>query len=192
MKPITFDSIKAMYTKRGYKFYENGAFNLNIWAIRSGYETVNLHDDILGVCYYDEFGSPICLAFGGTTKPGLYYLKNKLGNPNGTAILCEGYHKDAFRYGHHRGYPALIQNRQLPVYRDYNKDGKFDVNGKVYRDVTGLNLHTDDTPDFVGGSSAGCQNIVPRTEFEIFMAVVRRSLDYFPNRFSYALFENCE
>ena len=116
-------------------------------------------------------------------------------NPNGVAILIPGFYPKCWVIGKHKGqYPALVQNGSgvFKVWRDNDKDGKFDFSGPVYTDVTGLNDHT--TKDFqitnVGGFSEGCQATQDDKEHEIKMAICQRSAELYSPVFSYALFQD--
>lgn len=190
---LTYDDIKSMYANAGYRFYDNGPFNVNLFGIRSGYETVDHFDDYLGIAYRDDFGNGIVVLNAATTKPGLYYLKNKMGNVNGTAILLPGYYPHCWEMGEHKHYPALVQ-RGMPfkVWRDNDNDGVFDIGGKIYTDVTGLNRHTTSfvsVKENVGPYSAGCQVDRDFEDHQSDMAVCRKSKRLYGNCFSYALFE---
>lgn len=195
---VTYEMVKALYRSNGYLFYETGQYNVNIFGFRNKDLTVvDKFNDLIGVAYLDEFLSPQCLVFAGTTKPGLVYLKDKLGNPNGTAILIEGFYAKCWEIGiHNAGKPSAHEAyRQIgpgvfKVYRDNDKDGSFDMSGPVYTDASGVNGHT--TRDFeimkVGGFSAACQVVQDDKEHQIWLAIGKRSAELYGNKFSYALF----
>lgn len=193
MKGLDYNSLKGVYDKMGYPLYE-GKYNVNIFGIRSDSTDIDQFNDILGICYQDNFDRWNVLAFEGTTKAGLYYLKNKLGNSKGTFILKEGYYKSCWKSGLHSGkYPALVQNRNevFEGFRDNNSDGKLDLTGKLYNDVTGLNFHTTsfiNDKDRVGAYSAGCQVVRDDKDFLAVKALIDRSLEIYGDSISYALF----
>jgi hypothetical protein len=195
---IEYDFIRNMYSGKGYKFYDTGAYNINLFGIRNkDLSVVDEFNDIIGVAYLDEFLNKQCLIFQGTTKPGLTYLKDKLGNEEGTAILCEGqFTKCWFIDKHNKGkeheHDAYRQRGEgvFKVWRDKDKDGQFDLSGTVYTDVQFLNGHT--TRDFdiykVGGFSAACQVIQDDKEHQVWVSVGKRSAELYGNCFTYTLF----
>lgn len=195
---IDYDFVKSQYSQKGFKFYDSGQYNINLFGFRNKDLTVvNKFNDIIGVAYLDEFMKKQCLIFTGTTKPGLTYLKDKLGNPNGTGILCEGYYPKCWTISKHNigkehEHDAFRQYGPgvFKVWRDKDSDGNFDLDGPIYTDVQGLNGHT--TRDFdienVGGFSAACQVVQDDKEHQIWLAVGKRSAELYANLFSYALF----
>lgn len=196
---ITYDFVRDMYRKHGFKFYETGRYNVNLFAFRNKDLTqVDAFNDILGVAYLDQFMNKRCLVFSGTTKPGITYLRDKLGNKNGTAILLDdAQYPKCWTIGVHNAGKASAHEayRQVgpgvfKVYRDNNMDGKFDMSGKIYNDVTGLNGHT--TRDFqvssVGAFSAACQVVEDDKEHGIWLHVGKRSAELYGNLFTFTIF----
>lgn len=190
---MIYSEVKTLYQVHGYRFYDSGKFNVNLFGIRNGYDTVDLFNDILGIAYRDEMGNPVVIESKGTTKPGLHYLASKMGSANGTAILQLGQYVKCWQRGLHKGYDALIQ-KGMPfrVWRDADQDGKLDPDGPTYTDVTGLNMHTTSflyDIDRVGAYSAGCQ-VRQRDEDHIqVMQIIGRAADLYGNSFSYTLFD---
>lgn len=182
-----------MYRCCDYKFYSSGAYNVNLYGLRNGYETVDEFNDVLGIAFIDAAGNKNVIECAGTTKPGLYYLKKRLGNINGTAILPPGYYPKCWQIGLHNGYEALIQTGSpFKVWRDNDSDGKFDTGGKLYSDVTGLNCHHASILEVlknVGAYSAGCQVRGNHLDHFIMMAIAKMSASLYGNAFSYALFD---
>ena len=198
MRSYSYDSIQQFYNDFGYPF-ETAAYKVNNWGFRNkDLQTVNVFNDLRGVAYVDDFGQKICLQWKATTKPGLTYLKDKVGNPNGTAILIPGFYKDCWMIGkHNRGkeheHDALVQSGAgvFKVWRDNNSDGKFDFSGKEYDDVTGLNDHTTRAHQInnVGSFSAACMVTQDDKEHMVKMAICMRSFELYGGKFSYALFQ---
>jgi len=198
MSSITYDFIQSSYAKYGYKFYDQGKYNINLFGIRPKNPLVNEFGCILGVAYLDEFLIKQCLTFRGSTLPGLYYLKNKLGNVNGTFILAPGQHVKCWKAGyHHIGKPNQYEAYQqagpgvFKGYRDNDKDGQLDMTGTLYTDVAGLNGHTtkETDTDIVGAYSAGCQVVRDDKEHAIWLNVGKRSAELYGNLFTYTLFQ---
>lgn len=191
---MTYEEIKQRFEAAGFPFYTK-PYDLNLWGERSQELTVNEFNDLLGVAYTDLLGNGINIVHKGTTKPGLYWLKNKLGNINGTAILTTGHYKSCWTLGHHKGqYEALVQSdkSQFVVWRDKDSDGEFDYSGTMYDDVQGLNMHTEsliNNTDKVGAYSAGCQ--VRQHDREHFMTIEVAKMQIAQGHgeyFSYSLF----
>lgn len=190
---LTFDDIKKVTRQKGYTWWE-GEYDVFNYGIRSRSLVTNLWNDILGVCYIDKFGNKINLMHSGSTKPGLNWLKDKTGNVNGTAILQPGQWRKCFVIGKHNGYISLVQAAPgvFPVWRDNNKDGRFDFQGPTYWDVTVLNMHTESLireTDKVGLYSAGCQVREFDREHMMVMAINELSVVMYGDGISYTLFE---
>ena len=192
---LTYDKLKETMEAKQYSFFDDGAYNLNIFGIRSGDYKVDEFNDFVGLAYRDEGDNKVLQVFKATTKPGLYYLKNKLGNVNGTAILIPGQYRKCWKLGFHKQrYQALVQNGAgvFKVWRDNDSDSDLDMNGPVYTDVGGLNAHTTSFTsevERVGQYSAGCQVIQDDLDFKIFLAIVIKSSTLYSKIFSYTLLE---
>jgi hypothetical protein len=188
---VTYNEIKKMYELAGHRFFK-GPYNVNLWAIRNPSLQVNEWNDLLGVAYQDAWGNEINLVHSGTTKPGLYWLKNKLGNINGTFILMPGQYLSCFMLGKHGKYDALVQNGMpFKGWRDNDKDGEFDFSGPIYTDVRGLNMHTEsllNETEKVGAYSAGCMVREFDREHFMVMELLKRSAEIYGDTFSFALF----
>lgn len=190
----TYDDIKQLYEKHGYPFYTS-PYDLNLFGIRAESMTVDEFNDTLGVAYTDMFDAGVLLLHKGTTKPGLYWLKNKLGSVNGTFILKPGHYRKCWTLGHHKGqYEALVQSEfaRFEGWRDDNSDGKLDYSGPIYTDVQGLNMHTEsliNDTEKVGAYSAGCQ--VRQFDREHFMVIELAKMQAREHGlfYSYSLFE---
>lgn len=194
---ISYDFIRSKYYENRFPFF-TGTFDLNLGGIREDDMAVDEFNDILFVAYEDVNGKGHVIAHRGTTKPGLYWLKNKLGNIKGTFILPPGYyagiwHKDL----HRQSYAALCQKPgiQIPGWRDDDQDGELDYGGPLHYDVTGLNMHRASVQPRknVGPYSAGCQVRERLTDHEKLMRLVDLQIQYINvDSFSYALFRESE
>lgn len=196
---MTYNDVKKMYSDKGYIFL-TGPYKVNLFGIRNKDLTaVDYFNDILGVAYQDSFGNNQCLVFAGTTKPGLSYLGDKVGNPDGTAILCPGQHLNAWATGFHHAndpekrYPAYVQRAPgvFTVWRDADKDGKFDFSGTVYTNSQGINGHRGgiNPTQKVGLYSMGCQVMQEDTEHHIWYGVGERHAELYGNSLHYTLFQ---
>jgi len=192
---MIYSEVKVLFECLGYRFYDNGAYNVNLFGIRR-LSKVDEFDDVLGIAYRDDFGNGIVLEHKGTTDPGLYWLKTKMGNPNGTFILAPGQYPKCWNIGNHNGYEALVQNGMpFKGWRDNDKDGQLDLEGKTYTDVTGLNMHTTsflNEIEKVGAYSAGCQVRQKDEDHRMVMEILKRSASLWGNKFSYTLIDQNE
>lgn len=190
---MIYSEVKALFEALGHRFFDEGSYNLNLYGIRRGYSAVDEFNDILGIAFRDKNGNPVNIEHEGTTLPGLYWLKHRMGNINGTAILKPGQYAGALTFGLHSGYEALVQKGSpFEVWRDHDQDGNLDPNGKIYTDVTGLNMHTTSFKsevDRIGAYSAGCQVRKNPEDHLTLMAFAKKSAMKYGNSFTYTLIE---
>lgn len=175
----------------GHAVFEAGSYNLNIIGVRTRHNGTNKFDDELHVVYKDHRGAWVDLSFPCTTDPGLYYLQQPM-NVNGTAILKPGQYRGSHKIGLHRGrYAALVQARPVSVYRDRNRDAVLDMEADTVRSGNyGINIHHAGADSkLVDRWSAGCTVVANLQDWEIFMAIVRRSADMYGERFTYTLID---
>lgn len=122
-----------------------------------------------------------------TTRAGLPYLLKPISR-KGAAILVPGYYPSAFALGLHKGLPALKQYSALPIYRDNNKDSKFDEEyATIEKGFFGIDIHRAGIfSKLVGHWSAGCQVFQKLKDFEEFLSFCVKSGQ---TKFSYNLVE---
>lgn len=185
--------IEETVKSKGYKWFENGDYNLNIVGIRNSDtfdEVTNKFDDLLTVSYKVDnvwnFHQWDC-----TTDPGKYYTENLL-NPDGVAILVPGQYRGSHTIGLHQGkYSALKQQKPLKVYRDNNKDNCYDMNPEnIQEGIYGINIHrasATGTSTQIDKWSAGCQVIANNQNFDKLMELANKAKDEWGNSFTYTL-----
>lgn len=189
---ITIQELIDAYNRNNYKLYTEGDLNLNIFGIRSNIRKANLFDDTIGILY--KFNNKWTLFTAeGTTDAGNKSLVSPVNN-KGCAILKAGQYIGAFKIGYHKGrYEALIQNKELPVYRDNNYDTVLDFDEKTLENgMFGINIHHASNigkSSLVENWSAGCQVIADITDWNDFMHIVNLSGGRI---FSYTLFNEYE
>lgn len=197
---MTHSEIKSLYDSNGFVFYTD-RYRANLFGRRNADKvTVDQFNDVLGVAYVDGFGNAQCLEFAGTTKPGLTSLSGEPMNKNGTFILAPGQHLNAWIVGFHHAndpakrYEAYVQSGPgvFKGWRDADKDGKFDFDGKIYTDVGGLNGHRANINETakVGPHSYACQVVQDDKEHLIWLAVGKRCAELYGNKFHYTLFQD--
>lgn len=188
---LIYHSIRKAVINKGYKFFDNGQFNLNIIGIRRDVNENNLFDDLLTVLYLDANSTQHIEIFNITTDPGRYWLKNPM-TPTGTAILKEGQYRGAYILGKHRGkYEALVQNLPVEVYRDNDKNEVVNYGSTTTeKGHFGINIHRSNPKGssyLVDRWSAGCQVFKGYFQYMRFMKLVNLSAKRWSNRFTYTL-----
>ena len=182
-------SLKA-YTKRGWKPFTKGDYNLNIIGIRANDNKANTFNDL--ICLLYKVNDKWTLKkYDATTDPGLYYREHPI-NVNGTAILKDGCYRNSFGIGlHHGKYRCLVQIKPLALWRNNNKNSTLDFNGKTTNEMAEIHIHratASGVSKYVDKWSAGCQVIASSSDYAEFMRIIDTSTKYFKPVFSYALF----
>ena len=195
MNCTTREQIETSVKAKGYKWFENGDYNLNIVGIRNSEtleEVTNKFDDCMTVSYKVE-GLWNRHCFSCTTDPGKYWTENLL-NEDGVAILKENQYRSTYQIGLHQGkYQALKQVKPVEVYRDDNLDNCYDLNeSSVQEGMFGINIHRATsyegaTSTQIDKWSAGCQVIASNDDFALFMEIVNKAADVWGNSFTYTL-----
>lgn len=169
-----FEKILA---NKGYAYFTNGAYNLNIIGVRSNQEkkVTNIFDDALVLIYYTKQKRILKRhVYRITTEPGTHYMLHPMNEKKGTAILVPGQYRSCWEIGKHNGkYKALVQKKAVFVYRDNNKDMTYDLKPeKTEVGVFGINIHRSaefSSSAFVNKFSAGCQVFANPNSFKSFM-----------------------
>jgi hypothetical protein len=186
------DKIKVAMKAKGYAFFENGDYNINIIGIRNsdtGNKVTNVFDDLLTVSY--KIGEVWHFKkWAATTDPGTKGVK-EFHNAQGVARLVPGQYRGSHAIGLHQGkYEALKQAKPVKVYRDANKDMTYDTK-LITEGIYGINIHkagADST--YVENWSEGCQVFKKSAEFDEFMALVKKAATLHGNSFTYTLLES--
>lgn len=191
----TREQIETAVKAKGYKWFENGDYNLNIVGVRNSEtleEVTNKFDDCMTVSYKVDGGWNF-QCFGCTTDPGKYWTENLM-NEDGVAILKENQYRSTYQIGLHQGkYEALKQVKPVEVYRDDNLDNCYDLNeNNVQEGLFGINIHRATsyegaTSTQIDKWSAGCQVIAANNDFTLFMEIVNKAADIWGNSFTYTL-----
>lgn len=190
-KCITQD-FKKLFEEKGYSFFTNGVYNLNIIGVRSNNnnQVTNNYDDYLIV----DYNTKSChkrQIYSITTEPGKHYMINPM-NLKGTAILVPGQYKGCYQIALHRGkYKALCQRKPVKVYRDNNKDLIYNMNFEtIDKGLFGINIHRSNeawTRQTVDQYSAGCQVFNNPKDFLSFMNICEKQRGLYGNSFTYTL-----
>jgi hypothetical protein len=195
---FTREQVESTVIAKGYKWFENGDYNLNIVGIRNSDtldEVTNKFDDLLTVSYKVggvwNFSQWEC-----TTDPGKYYTENLL-NPDGVAILVPDQYRSTYSIGLHQGkYEALKQMKPVKVYRDDNKDNCYDMQpDDIQEGIYGINIHrasSSGTSTQIDKWSAGCQVVANYEDFDTLMWLAVKASDIWGNSFTYTLIESSD
>jgi hypothetical protein len=191
----TREQIEAAVKAKNYAWFEGAKdFDVNIIGVRNsatGDKVTNLFDDHLTISY-KVGGEWKFHCWPATTDPGTKGVM-QYGNKAGVARLVEGQYRGSHIIRLHGGkYEALGQNKPVKVYRDPNKDMKYDET-KIAEGVFGINIHkagADST--YVENWSEGCQVFKRAKDFEEFMAICRKARDIHGNSFTYTLLESAD
>ena len=197
---LTKDIIEKAVKEKGYKWFETGDYNINIVGVRNsdtGNEVTNKFDDKITLSFKcDDQWEFYC--YDCTTDPGKYWVENIM-RVEGVAVLKEGQYPGSHKIRLHQGrYEALGQCRPVTVYRDANKDNKFDLSDdNTQTGLYGINIHRatkwgGKKSKQVDKWSAGCQVIAAYDDFAEFMEIVNQAKNIHGNSFSYTLIESAD
>jgi len=195
---LNLNQIENAVKDNGYKWFENGNYNLNIVGVRNS-ETknrvTNAFDDLITLSYKKdgewEFHQYKC-----TTDPGTHWVEHPM-MKKGVAILKPGQYRSSHKIRLHGGkYTALGQQKNVKVYRDANRDDKYDLNeSSVDEGLFGINIHratsrTGKKSTYVDKWSAGCQVIASNDDWHEFLSICEKARDVWGNSFTYTLVDS--
>jgi hypothetical protein len=187
---------EELFKKKGYAYFTNGAYNLNIIGVRAaGRNITNSFDDVLVLIYKSPSGQWQRQIYNITTDPGRYYMLNPT-TRKGTAILVPGQYRGAYQIDKHRGkYLALCQRKPVKVYRDNNKNQIYDWDiNSLDEGMFGINIHkAGRLSQRVDTWSAGCQVFASETDFKAFMNYCTKQIqNKLGDKFTYTLLKEEE
>ena len=188
----TREQIEAAVKAKGYKYFENGDFNVNIIGVRNSStsnKVTNVFDDHLTISY-KENGEWKFKIWPATTEPGKKgMLEGKA--TGGVAFVVPGQYPASHQLGLHQGkYEALRQKANIKVYRDANKNMTYDET-KITEGVYGINIHkAGANSTYVENWSEGCQVFKKSADFDAFMAICKKAATLGGNSFTYTLIES--
>ena len=195
MNRPTRQQIETAVKAKGYKWFENGDYNLNIVGVRNGEtgtEVTNKFDDFLTLSYKID-GEWNYHCFDATTDPGKHWVENIM-REEGVAVLKENQYRGSHKIGLHQGkYEALRQQKPVQVYRDNDLDGNYDLlEENIQEGIFGINIHRatkweGKKSTQIDKWSAGCQVIAANDDFRLFMEICNKAKDTWGNSFTYTL-----
>lgn len=192
MKKFSYDDCKYTLESRGYKFFDDGDYNINLIGIRSPDKSSNKFNDIF-IAALKINGLGQAFNFACTTDPGMYYRLNPV-NVHGTAIVVPGQYRGLWKIGKHKGeYKALVQHGPVKVWRDSDKNEIIDRQALVDEGYYGINCHRTayaKAPLLVDRWSAGCQVLACAQEFDLLMGLCSMADFKYGNSFTYTLIDD--
>ena len=194
----TREQIQAAVESKGYRWFENGDYNVNIVGVRNSDtngKVTNKFDDKITITYKIA-GEWKFHIYNCTTDPGDDWVDNPM-MEKGVAILKPGQYPKSHKIRLHGGkYTALGQQNNVKVYRDANKDGVYDYDeSTVDEGLFGINIHratslSGKTSTYIDKWSAGCQVIASNDDWHEFLGICEKARDTWSNNFTYTLIES--
>ena len=194
----TRQQIEEALKVKNYKWFEKGDYNLNIVGVRNS-ETLNKvtnkFDDYITLSYKID-GKWQFHCFDCTTDPGTHWVENVM-NDKGVTILKPGQYRKSHKLRLHGGkYLALGQQNPLTVYRDNNRDAKYNLDeSKTDTGIFGINIHRASKYEGkkstnINKWSAGCQVIAANDDWHEFLDICQQAREVWSNNFTYTLIES--
>jgi hypothetical protein len=190
---FTREQIEKAVEAKGYKYFENGDYNVNIIGIRNslpGKKVTNVFDDWLSISFKVNEVWQFYI-WNATTDPGKAPMVagNKIG---GIARVVPGQYNGSHMIRLHQGkYEALGQKGNIKVYRDNDRDMEYDTDVITEGSNYGINIHKaglDST--WVERWSEGCQVFKRVKDFDVFMRICKQAAKIHGNSFTYTLIES--
>lgn len=185
------EQIEAAVKAKGYDWFENGDYDVNIVGVRNtsvGSKVTDLFDDKITISFKVD-GKWKYYEWDNTTDPGMKSVV-EYQNLNGVARLVPNQYKGSHFIGLHQGkYKALCQKNKVTVFRDKNKDGIYDEKA-TETGVFGINIHRSNAVTesaIVSNWSAGCQVFKKAKDFADFMKICEKASEIHGNSFTYTL-----
>jgi hypothetical protein len=189
---FTREQVESAVKAKGYKYFENGDYNVNVIGIRNsapGNKVTNLFDDWLTLSY-KENGVWQFYIWNATTDPGKAPMVagNRIG---GIARVVPGQYPGSHMVRLHQGkYEALGQKANIKVYRDNDRDTEYDTD-TITEGVYGINIHkAGQDSTWVERWSEGCQVFKRVKDFDVFMKICKKAAKIHGNSFTYTLIES--
>lgn len=190
---FTREQIQKAVESKGYKYFENGDYNVNIIGIRNnlpGKKVTNVFDDWLSISFKVN-GVWQFYIWSATTDPGKA-AQLAGNNGTGTARVVPNQYFGSHMIRLHQGkYEALGQKGNISVYRDADKDLEYDEDKITTGSNYGINIHKagrDST--WVDNWSHGCQVFKRVMDFDAFMKICKQAAKIHGNSFTYTLIES--
>ena len=200
MATYSREQIKNSVKAKGYKYFTEGIYNVNIIGIRNSNtngKVTNKFDDIMTISYKCEDGYWHYYEYKCTTDPGDDWMDNPMSPNKGCAVLKPDQYRGSHKLRLHRGqYLALGQKSPVTVYRDNNRNDKYEFDeASCDTGLFGINIHratkyAGKTSTNVDKWSAGCQVIASNDDWHAFLDICQMAREEWGNSFTYTLIES--
>lgn len=198
---LTYDKVKQIFDKKGYLFYDNGTFNLNIGFVRESDEFTNELTDTMFIAYRDEFLLRRCICLPATTKAGFspaLFNPKVVAGMRGVAVVKPNQYRGTWQfvdsYVDWLKYPYFQQIKPIDVYRDANGDKHIDKE-QVQNGLFGINIHRMSGIGVLGGIlnnwSEGCMGI-DELNWRKILPVIRSAVKIYGINFTATLIEKSD
>lgn len=198
MIQISYPDLQLAFKKKGYQFFDNGTFNLNIGFIRESDEFTNRLTDTMFIAYRDEYAIKRIICLEATTKAG---ISPALLNPKvisgmkGCAVVVPNQYLTTWKFiDSYIGwlkYPYFQQVKEISVYRDPDGDTSIDKE-QVQKGLFGINIHRMSGIGMAGGLlnnwSEGCMGI-SEIDWVKVLPVIRKAVSMYGDTFTVTVLE---
>ena len=166
--------------------FENSAYNLNLFGIRSLDKSHETFNDLLGCAYKESDNAEWRVAYWpATTDPGLYWLQNPMNIDGTSALVADKQYRGAYKLGKHQGkYEALVQSgAPVAVFRDNDRSKSHNYDpSTIVEGYFGINIHkAGKVSTQIGKWSAGCQVHSTESGFNDMMGLVKKQFEHHPS-----------
>ena len=195
---VNYGKLKQSVEAKGYKFYDQGLYNLNIIWVRMDDNVTNKMTDRLFIAYRNDKMQEVVDSFNCTTKAGLSSFKDPLTvlGITGTAIIQPGQYLNAWEFvkGNPAQYDKLTNPFQGDFFRqvkaiDYWRDGDKDAEIDKINEQHGIfKTHWHMMREPINNWSLGCMGVLPPSMM-IIASLVSRSLNHYSNSFTGTIME---
>jgi hypothetical protein len=198
-----YNDIKKAVEKKGYKFFTNDNFDVNLIFERTSNKFTDKFDDILYICYVEK-GLGKVEKFNCTTKPG---YKKSADTPQvhegikGIAVITPNQYRSVWQYTEGgvegRQYPFnvthLRQIKGMNYWRDANGDTIIDEEQLQINKIFGTHFHVMSyegrETGVVSNWSKGCMGCM-WTDYWKIMNILKQATVFWGNRFTLTLLES--
>lgn len=188
---LTYQNLRTIMAANNYNFFDKGNYNLNLIFARNTQFTDG-YTDMLYIAYKENMMEKVIM-IPCSTKAGSYYFKLnpfKL-NKRGVSVIKEGQYSQTWQYktSLFLGKPYLHLVKDIPVYRDGNKDNFIDT-AVVEVGNYGNFIHTaGDIKGNIYNWSAGCM-VIPKEYYSQFLQIIEKAVSLYGDLFTVTILKN--
>lgn len=192
-----YDKLKECVERKGYVFFNQGNYNLNIIFNRTSDVFTDHFTDILYIAYMVN-GEKKVLSIPATTKAGSYYVKNPITyqGVTGVAVIVPGQYRGVYQlvddYVTWLKYPFFRQVKGMNYYRDFDKDNEVEAVQYQENKIFGTHIHRMSNNGVTGHTiynwSAGCMG-AEEPFFKKVLPLAREAVKLYGNSFTCTIME---